>query len=440
MAASARAAFLEYCGAGGQPVQQEAARQELVRQLEALRIEMSRHNSAHECARELPEAGPLLATLCRSRAIARSSDATRAVVDTAMEYSKALRTGVYANKRATHWFAQLVQSLLAAGSSGGGVHRRMYETPDFALFADEVVAREHSVRLLVQLLAGARGGWDAAARERMWDDAFAVCCGADRVVLFERLLPAIDECGWARLAKHRLAADHGVLLLSRLPLAHAVTVWSRLETVRAQLVLHLLDGRGPAAGIERLLDAVLGDEALAGGMADDIARLVLATRDARVVELWRRVCRGRRCALRVLARDPDPDGPRAEDVSELFCGSPSPAAEDEIDIAQTRLYRQWRCIADVQARGSPSAALRMWLAAVAASDAGHGFAFRVLDGHFGGGPAPGSAAAVVRREAALDVAAFLWAPLGGDAPATARDGVLALWQAQRAAGPEPRGG
>ncbi|KAJ2806570.1 hypothetical protein H4R21_000806 [Coemansia helicoidea] len=215
MAASVRAAFLDYCGAGGQPAQQE-----LVRQLEALRAELSRLGSAHECARELPEAGPLLATLCRSRIIARSGDATRAVVDAAMEYSKALRAGVYANERAAQWFSRLVQSLLAAG---GGATRRMYETPDYTLFADEAAAREHSVQLLVQLLVGARDGWDMARRERMWADALAVCCGADRVVLFERLAPALDECGWAQLAKHRLAEDYGVLLLRRLPLARALT-------------------------------------------------------------------------------------------------------------------------------------------------------------------------------------------------------------------------
>ncbi|KAJ2806569.1 hypothetical protein H4R21_000805, partial [Coemansia helicoidea] len=76
-------------------------------------------------------------------------------------------------------------------------------------------------------------------------------------------------------------------------------MWNRLEAVRAQLVLHLLDERDVPADIERLLDAVLGDEALAGRMLDDIARLVLATRDSRAVELWRRLCRGRRRVLRL---------------------------------------------------------------------------------------------------------------------------------------------
>ncbi|KAJ1728062.1 hypothetical protein LPJ61_004243, partial [Coemansia biformis] len=314
---------------------------------------------------------------------------------------------------ASLWLSRLVQSLLVAA---GETHERLYETPDYVIIADEVGCRQHSLQQLARLLAGAHGDWDGAKRERMWVDAFSMCCADDRVALVEYLIPALDECGWAQLEKHSLAEDHGVLL-----------------------VLHLLGGWDSAgravpcndkAGIEQLLSAVLGDAVLAETMLDDVARLVLETRDCRVVDMWRRLWRGRSGATRLAKA---PGGRGGENVAELFGRAGAcqlGVDEEEIDIAQTRLFRQWRCITDAQARGSPSELLRIWLGAAAAAD-DDGLAFRVLDRHFGGATAAGAAAAqmVVRREAALDVAAFMWAPLGWGEPAAARDDVLAQWRA-----------
>ncbi|KAJ2778607.1 hypothetical protein H4R18_004486 [Coemansia javaensis] len=396
MEAGLRNAFLDYCGGGGQ--------QALVQQLTALRAELARYHSAHECAKEQPEVGPLLATLARSRAVASSSEATRAVIDAALEYSKAACAGPYANQRAALWFSRVVQSLLAAAGPPRGRARGL---PDCVAFADEAGARRAEVQRLVRQRAAGQ------QPEPAWDRVFAACCGPDRAALLEHLAPALDERAWAQLAQHRLAADHGLLLLARLP-----------PECATMQVLHLLaEPDAASADVGRVVRAVLADAALARQMADDVARLVLRTGDWRVAEMWMRLCRGPHVALRLATE-------RGEDLAELFGGGDDDDDDDDgVPAAQTRLWRQWRCVAAARALDPPAAALRTWLGAVAA--AGGGYAFRLLDRHFGAGPGARLAERrVVLREAALEVAAFAWAPLG--AGGAARDGVVRCWHEARA--------
>ncbi|KAJ2378412.1 hypothetical protein H4S02_007374, partial [Coemansia sp. RSA 2611] len=289
MASGLKDAFLSYCGAKDRPTVRAALQQELVQQLDILQLQLASCYSAHECAKAYPEIGPLLTTLSRSRAVAGSSEVSRALISAAMEYSKAASTGAYANQRAQTWFSHLARSLLCAAHGGS---RRTYELPRCVLAAETTANQRFVLQQLAALLSTAAASWDLARRERVWSQAFGACCGADRAGLLEYLLPALDDCGWALLERHELLAEHSVLVLARLPPDDALELWRRLNVVRAQLTVHLLRGESGSAaldaagraGIRRLVGAVLGSPEAAGQMLDDVARLALATRDPRVVD------------------------------------------------------------------------------------------------------------------------------------------------------------
>ncbi|KAJ2510041.1 hypothetical protein H4217_008059, partial [Coemansia sp. RSA 1939] len=113
-----------------------------------------------------------------------------------------------------------------------------------------------------------------------------------------------------------------------------------------------------------------------------------------------------------------------------------------------RLLGQWRVAREARCqKQSDGKCVLAWLGAVAlASDV---LAFDILDDHFAGschiappvlteksgaGLTAQLQQEVVRREMALDVAAFLWAPLagiGGRANAAAKDSVLREWIRRR---------
>ncbi|KAJ2501264.1 hypothetical protein GGH96_002069 [Coemansia sp. RSA 1972] len=274
-----------------------------------------------------------------------------------MEYSKIECTGVYANQR--------------------NKHSHVYELPDYVLVADEVSSRQYALRQLIKLLSEECKKWQAATRERVWNDAFALCCSVDSAELLEYLLPALDECGWQQLQRHELLQDYSVHVLARLPADDAQRLWSRLEVVRAQLS----DGEALAdtasSKIYQLLGGILENPTLAEQMVGDIAQLVWTTRSTRVVDMWMRICTDVREGIgqtRVL------DDSTGEGVAELF----SRVGEGEqeapsISLKQTRLWRQWCCVAAAR-RQPPVAMLSIWLRVVAS--AGEGFAFATLDRHF----------------------------------------------------------
>ncbi|KAJ2545657.1 hypothetical protein GGF49_000166 [Coemansia sp. RSA 1853] len=354
-----------------------------------------------------------------------------------MEYSKIECTGVYANQRAQAWFSQLVRSFIYTVSNK---HNHVYELPDYVLVADEVSSRQYALRQLIKLLAEECKKWKAATRERVWNDAFALCCSVDSAQLLEYLLPALDECGWQQLQRHELLQDYSVYVLARLPGDDAQRLWSRLEVVRAQLVLHLLreqesDSEAMAdtdsSKIHQLLGNILANPTLAEQMLGDIAQLVWTTRSTRVVDMWKRICTDVREGIgqtRVL--DDSTGG-----VAELFSrvGESEQEAPD-ISLEQTRLWRQWSCVAAAR-RQPPVAMLSIWLRVIAS--AGEGFAFATLDRHFDAAKtaaSKGPAEMVKERTVALGVAAFVWSPLSADAHA--RDGVLSEWRrGQLAAAP-----
>ncbi|PIA17872.1 hypothetical protein COEREDRAFT_85756 [Coemansia reversa NRRL 1564] len=304
MATDLRRAFVDYCGAADCPEKREAAQIELTEQLD--RLQQHCH-SAHECAKGFPEIGPLLTTIAHSRAVARCSRLTGTVIDTAAAYSKIQNTGTYANQRAARWFSQVVEWLIAAANGSG--HGRICKIPGYVVVADQVAGQRYALQQLVALMAEKRGTWDMAKRERVWDQAFMLCCGSQEARFFEYMLPALDDCGWARLESHRLIQDHAMELATMLPISATLRhrrggclafyfwwhwqcrLWERLEAVRAQLILHLLSGGQKSAGVRRIFGAVLADEVLARQMLRDIACLVLATRDHRLVEMWKRIFR-----------------------------------------------------------------------------------------------------------------------------------------------------
>ncbi|KAJ2159856.1 hypothetical protein GGF46_002695 [Coemansia sp. RSA 552] len=391
MASQLRSAFLDCCAARTQPDAQDRAAQELVRQLRVLQLQLARCHSAHECAKTFPELGPLLATLSRARLVAMDSSICRAVVSTALEYSKAELAGTYANQRASQWFSQLIGTLLGAGGKASG---EIYVLPDYVVVADGVLGRQHALqRLAARALE--EPSWAVVRREHIWAQAFSACCGPDAAELVAHLVPRLDACGWAQLEQHRLVRDHSIQLLSKLPVESALMLWSRVETVRAQM----------ESGMDRVAAGVLADQGLARLLLDDTARLLLATRSRRVVAMWRRLCRRHGRAV---------DEASKRGAAALF----SPATREP----GARLWPQRDYVAAARAR-HPVEALAAWLALVAAAD--EGFALARLDGHFGVAAGCGSEQAVGAREAALDVAAFAWAPLRTDA--SGRAGVLDAW-------------
>ncbi|KAJ2799307.1 hypothetical protein H4R20_004491 [Coemansia guatemalensis] len=291
MVTDLRKAFVDYCGAADRPEQREAAQLELTLQLDRLQLRLEHCHSAHECAKAFPEIGPLLTTIAHSGAVARCSSLTRTVIDTAAAYSKVQNTGTYANQRAARWFSQVLEWLLAAANRAG--HGRICSMPGYVVVADQIAGRRYALQQLVALMAEERATWDMPKRQRVWNEAFALCCGTEEAAFLEYLVPALDDCGWTRLESHRLIVDYGVELATALPISTALRLWQRLEAVRAQL----------SAGVCRIFGAVLADEVLALQLLRDIARLVLATRDHRLVEMWKRVFRDSRCPASAMLKE-----------------------------------------------------------------------------------------------------------------------------------------
>ncbi|KAJ2747895.1 hypothetical protein GGI20_000190 [Coemansia sp. BCRC 34301] len=390
-----RRAFIDYCKFGDRPSTSHAdTRAGLAQQLNIVSMQLSRCHSAHECAKQFPDIGPVLATLAQSRTVAGSSELCQAVVSTAMEYSKAVCQTVYANHKASVWFSQIVRSLLDSASEADTHHT-------FTLLRREVVCDELAAQMLcVQRLAKLAGVPDtgnsgsAKRRERMWKDAFSVCSGDGVCEMTGSIISSLDECGWAQLGRHEIIERHGVRLLESLPIDQALVMWQRVDRVRALLVVHLLRERETTAGATRIVRAVLADGVLSRQVELDMARLIQATRDWRIVELWKRLCRSNADAIRARSQIGGSQG-----IEELFGG---PGA-----FRTGVLEQQWACVADARRQTS---ALSTWvrIIAVASDD----YVTQLLLVHFGMAGAAGlTRQQVAEREMALEVAAFVQAPL-----------------------------
>ncbi|KAJ2611954.1 hypothetical protein H4S08_002925 [Coemansia sp. RSA 1365] len=417
MATDLRRAFVDYCGAADCPEKREAAQIELTDQLDRLQQRLQHCHSAHECAKGFPEIGPLLTTIAHSGAVARCTRLTGTVIDTAAAYSKIQNTGTYANQRAARWFSQVVEWLITAANGGG--HGRICRIPGYVVVADQVAGQRHALQKLVALMVEKRGMWDVAKRERVWDQAFTLCCGSQEAKFFEYLLPALDDCGWARLECHRLIQNHAMELATLLPMSATLRLWERLEAVRAQL----------SAGMRRIFGAVLADELLARQMLRDIACLVLVTRDHRLVEMWKRISRD--CNFSDSAMLKEMGDQSGGNMPELF--GDSRRESQNLTLHQTLLWRQWCCVVAARSCQSVEDTTAVWLCFVALAP--DDFAFRTLDAHFGRPTTEGLLAQnVMERELALDVAAFAWAPpldRSCAASAVARDAVLREWSARQ---------
>ncbi|KAJ2082515.1 hypothetical protein H4R24_001541 [Coemansia sp. RSA 988] len=416
-----RKAFVDYCGAADCPEQREAKLLELTLQLDRLQKRLEQCHSAHECAKAFPEIGPMLTTIAHTRVVARCSSLTRTVIDAAAAYSKIQNTGVYANQRAARWFSQVLESLLAAANRSG--HGRIYSISGYTVVADQIAGRRYALQQLVALMTEERMMWDMAKRERVWDDVFALCCGTEEAAFLEYLVPALDDCGWMRLESHRLIKDHGVVLVTALPISAALRLWKRLETVRAQLGQE-------SAGTCRIFGAVLADEMLALQLLRDIARLVLATRDHRLVEMWKRIFRSSRCSTSAIQQVLSDQS--CGDMAELF--GVARREPRHLALRQTLLWRQWCCVATARSRPTVEDTTVVWLCVVALTT--DDFAFRTLDAHFNRPSAEGlDTQDVLERELALDVAAFVWAPpldrRYAASVAAAKDVVLREWCARQ---------
>ncbi|KAI9503244.1 hypothetical protein GGI26_004693 [Coemansia sp. RSA 1358] len=412
--------------------------------------------------------------MARSRLVACDDLLTQAVVNAAVEYSKVMYLGVYSNQKASLWFSQLVKSILTSMQENTDTsHTAVLQGTRIDL--DEVAGRRLAVRQLAQLFASASQMWEKDRRENIWSQAFLLCCNSSHPeVLLEELLGNVDECGWHVLEQHELIKSYSMQLLTKLPLTLALELWKRLEYVRVAVanvvscsaylhVLHLLQEKGEEGSdggrIRQVVRAVLSTETLARQMLTDIARLVFDTRDLRVVDLWKRICRANIDVAAAL----DGQASRKEllGLNNCFVARKWPtiggaqvagrfldlcvvfgcASGNVVSLfAQTKQpeahFGQWRVAMEARRQQETGdGCIRIWLGAMVASD--DNLAFDILDAHFGAdsdasftkeGLTPQQ---VVWREMALDVAAFAWAPLAGGsarAVAAAKDSVLNAWR------------
>ncbi|KAJ1942102.1 hypothetical protein GGF37_003262, partial [Kickxella alabastrina] len=412
--------------------------------LHVLRLQLTRCHSAYECAKSLPELGPLLTTLARSRVVAQNGQMCRAVVGTAMEYSKVLCQGVYSNQKASAWLSQLVKSMLG---NPGQTDTTLW-LQNMAVSSDHVNTQRFILRHMVQMVRHESTKWDRAKCCQFWREAFSLC-GSDEDSVSElvaELIPGLDETGWAVLEGHELVASYGVILLLRMPLEISLELWGRMSRIRAQLVFYILSepctkglltdstACSVLAGdsqLPKLLHRIFAADSLASQFVQDISKLVLATRDTRVVDMWKRVCRKNLDAMQANKAEMF-GGHSGGHIVELF-GS--------MTMEPAHLKGQWDCVLGAR-HALPVERISLWLGVVAvASD---DFSFAVLDWHFGAKSMERLGIAndhniksiptrqessytsfVIGREIALEVAAFAWAPLSR--PAVAKSSVLAEW-------------
>ncbi|KAJ2253166.1 hypothetical protein GGI13_002856 [Coemansia sp. RSA 455] len=169
-----------------------------------------------------------------------------------------------------------------------------------------------------------------------------------------------------------------------------------------------------AAGTTRIVRAVLADDALGRQMELDIARLLLATRDGRLVDLWRQLCQNNADVIQTRKNA------RGGLIEELF-GGPGAYQTDALE-------RQWACVVEARRQTSMEEALTTWMQIVAVAD--DDYVPLLLQQHFG---RPGSSGLtcqqVAEREMALEVAAFLQAPLAR--ASEAKSWVLRKWLATK---------
>ncbi|KAJ2516598.1 hypothetical protein GGI11_003402 [Coemansia sp. RSA 2049] len=382
-----RTSLLTYCRESGRTMMPDCriseARQELVQRLDILRLQFARCHSAHECAKSYCDAGPLLSTMARSPVVASNAQLCRALVGAAIEYSKVLYLGVYSNQKASLWFSRLVESLLAIAECNSPVvdeYTRILQKHQIDV--DGADGGRYMLRTTIQMLLMMRPletesqrtltGKD---RDLVWQQTFSLCSNSSHPeTLFEEIVDVIDDCGWRVLETHGIVEKHGIRLLTSLTITKSLTLWKRVERARAVL--------------EKTYE-------------------VLTQRDRWFVRYYA----------------------AAKTQSERLLG-------------QWRVAREARC-----QKQSDGKCVLAWLGAVAlASDV---LAFDILDDHFAGschiappvlteksgaGLTAQLQQEVVRREMALDVAAFLWAPLagiGGRANAAAKDSVLREWIRRR---------
>ncbi|KAJ2489786.1 hypothetical protein IWW37_003701 [Coemansia sp. RSA 2050] len=325
-------------------------------------MQLSRCHSAHECAQQFPDIGPVLATLAQSRVVVGSSELCQAVVSTSMEYSKALCQTAYANHRASVWFSQIVKSLLDS-ASGADTHHT-YTLQGHEVVSDELAAKKLCVQRLAAL-AGVPGIGCDDRRKEMWAKAFSICSRSGKIELVGSIIPSLDACGWIQLGQHELVEQHGAQLLEVLPIELALMVWQRVEKARALLVVHLLR---ETAGTVRIVRAVLADDALCRQMELEIAQLILATRDVRLAELWRRLCHNNADSIRTRNQA---EGGLV--LGELFGG---PGAHQP-----GVLERQWACVVEARRQASMEEVLGTWMRIVAAAD--DDYVWLLLRQHFG---------------------------------------------------------
>ncbi|KAJ2754242.1 hypothetical protein GGI19_002539 [Coemansia pectinata] len=129
----------------------------------------------------------------------------------------------------------------------------------------------------------------------------------------------------------------------------------------------------------------------------DIARLILATRDGRLVELWRHLCHNNADVIQTRNKE------RGSLVIEDLFGGPGAYQTDALE-------RQWACVVEARRKTSMEEAFGTWMRIVAVAN--DDCVPLLLQQHFG---RPGSSGLtrqqVAEREMALEVAAFLQAPL-----------------------------
>ncbi|KAI8324560.1 hypothetical protein GQ54DRAFT_252061, partial [Martensiomyces pterosporus] len=249
-------------------------------------------HSAYECAKSYPDIGPLLITLAQSQVAVRDAGICQAVVSAAMEYSKAMYQGVYSNQKASLWLSRLVRTVTMNGSK----ECCTLVLPSFKISSDGVSGRRLALHQLASMIAEQKPERDPLKTKRLWSQAFSICHDACLPELIGDLLPYMDAVGWDQLESHELLRQRGLDMLCQLPLNQALILWNRLEGARASLVDGCINGRDRTgcdvlAECSRIIRAVFADDVLARQMLQDFAHLVDITRDRRVAELWKELCR-----------------------------------------------------------------------------------------------------------------------------------------------------
>lgn len=285
MADNLRRAFLEYCNSTStQPIsvlQIESEEDNVVEQLHLLRLQLQRCHSAYECAKTFPDVGPLLATLAQSQIVARSADVSRAVVDTAMEYSKATCQTVYANQKATTWFSQLTKSLVSMNPPADSV----VTVGQHRIETSELTGRRYVLQQIVSDLQN-----NPSSDGQMWANVFSICYRDRMPELLADLVPAMDTCAWNQLENHELVNKYGLEMLLILPIEQSLRMWSRIPRLQALMIVHLLRGQDNDSKIKAVVEAIMDQPSMAKQLWQGIFSLLQATKDPRIVGIWRQLC------------------------------------------------------------------------------------------------------------------------------------------------------